>query len=312
MWRELQMGNKRIGPMRRIAKKQINKEIRKQERHERRALDIEEKREIKNNVLKKMRTRAAIFGAVGVLGIGAFALYNVNKDNIKELGEGTKVETEMENDTNPRDEFVKGLTVEIPEGIIDEVKTEVFHEVRELKTPEDILNYTKQIYIDKYNENNNTDYGIEDVKFYKTSADKVFYKDEQGILRYCSASEYKEMGGKGVDGNLPVIEATISDGEKDIVEKVAQQQNGEIVNIYKKDEIVEDKETTLSQMGKIVLTGIDYSTSIKQENTYESVKQEYQDRFVTAISDYKKGQEAEKENPNTVNGQIQQEDDERY
>ena len=312
MWRELQMGNKRIGPMRRIAKKQINKEIRKQERHERRTLDIEEKREIKNNVLKKMRTRAAIFGAVGVLGIGAFALYNVNKDNIKELGEGTKVETEMENDTNPRDEFVKGLTVEIPEGIIDEVKTEVFHEVRELKTPEDILNYTKQIYIDKYNENNNTDYGIEDVKFYKTSADKVFYKDEQGILRYCSASEYKEMGGKGVDGNLPVIEATISDGEKDIVEKVAQQQNGEIVNIYKKDEIVEDKETTLSQMGKIVLTGIDYSTSIKQENTYESVKQEYQDRFVTAISDYKKGQEAEKENPNTVNGQIQQEDDERY
>ena len=155
MWRELQMGNKRIGPMRRIAKKQINKEIRKQERHERRTLDIEEKREIKNNVLKKMRTRAAIFGAVGVLGIGAFALYNVNKDNIKELGEGTKVETEMENDTNPRDEFVKGLTVEIPEGIIDEVKTEVFHEVRELKTPEDILNYTKQIYIDKYNENNN-------------------------------------------------------------------------------------------------------------------------------------------------------------
>ena len=306
------MGKRKIGPIKRMAKKQINKEIRKQERHERRALDIEEKREIKNNVLKKMRTRAAIFGAVGVLGIGAFALYNVNKDNIKELGEGTKVETEMENDTNPRDEFVKGLTVEIPEGIIDEVKTEVFHEVRELKTSEDILNYTKQIYIDKYNENNNTDYGIEDVKFYKTSADKVFYKDEQGILRYCSASEYKEMGGKGVDGNLPVIEATISDGEKDIVEKVAQQQNGEIVNIYKKDEIVEDKETTLSQMGKIVLTGIDYSTSIKQENTYESVKQEYQDRFVTAISDYKKGQEAEKENTNTVNEQIQQEDDERY
>ena len=307
------MGNKRIGPIRRMAKKQINKEIRKQEKHERRALNREEKREIKNNVLKKMRTRATVLGLVGVLGVGAFTVYNINKDDVKGLGDGTKIETEAENSGNSRDEFVKGLTVEIPEGIIDEVKTEVLHEVQELQSSEEVLNYVKEMYAEQYNENNNTDISAEDVKFYKTTFDKVFYEDENGILRYCTEKEYQEMGKKGVDGNLPVISATVSNEEGSIEEKVAQKQNGEIVNIYEKDEVVEqDKETTLTQLGDVVLAGINYSTAIEQEGNSFQTKRNYQNQLVDAIAEYREQQESEQENTNTVNEQIQQEDDERY
>ena len=309
------MGNKRIGPIKRMAKKQINKEIRKQEKLEKRALDREEKREIKNNVLKKMRTRAAIFGAVGVLGVGGLGLilHNNGKDEIKGLNEGKTVETDIEKNQSPREKFASDLNVTIPEGMIDEVKTEVLHEVQELKTSEEVLNYVKEMYVEQYNENNNTEIGVEDVKFYKTSFDKVFYEDENGILRYCTEQEYQEMGKKGVDGDLPVISATISNEEGSTKEKVAQKQNGDIVNIYEKDEVVEqDKETTLTQLGEVVLTGIDYSTLMQQERTYEDVRQKYQNRFVNAIAEYREQQESEKENTNTVNNEIKQEDDERY
>lgn len=307
------MGNKRIGPIRRMAKKQINKEIRKQEKYERRTLNREEKREIKDNVLKKMRKRATVLGLVGVLGVGAFAVYNINKDDVKGLGDGTSVETETENSGNSRDEFVKGLTVEIPEGIIDEVKTEVLHKVQELQSSEEVLNYVKEMYAEQYNENNNTDISAENIKFYKTTFDKVFYEDEKGVLRYCTEKEYQEMGKKGVDGNLPVISATVSNEEGSIEEKVAQKQNGEIVNIYEKDEVVEqDKETTLTQLGDVVLAGINYSTAIEQEGNSFQTKRNYQDKLVDAIAEYREQQESEKENTNTVNEQIQQEDDERY
>lgn len=308
------MGKRKIGPIKRMAKKQINKEIRKQERHERRVLDIEEKREIKNNVLKKMRTRAAIFGAVGVLGIGGLGLmfHNMGKDDVKGLNEGQTVETDIGNNQSAREKFASDLNVTIPEGMIDEVKTEVLHEVQELQTSDEVLNYVKEMYAEQYNENNNTEISAEDVKFYKTTFDKVFYEDENGILRYCTEKEYQEMGKKGVDGDLPVISATISNGENNIKEEVAQKQNGEIVNIYEKDEVVEqDKETTLTQLGDVVLAGINYSTAIEQEENSFQTKRNYQDKLVDAIAEYREQQNSEKENTNTANNQIQQEDEER-
>ena len=307
------MGKRKIGPIKRMAKKQINKEIRKQERHERRTLDIEEKREIKNNVLKKMRTRAAIFGAVGVLGIGGLGLmfHNMGKDDVKGLNEGQTVETDIGNNQSAREKFASDLNVTIPEGMIDEVKTEVLHEVQELQTSDEVLNYVKEIYIEQYNKNNNTDKEIDDVRFYKTSFDKVFYEDTNGILRYCSENEAKEMG-KNIDGNLPIIEATIANEGGTLTERVAQKSNGEIVNIYKQnEEVLQDKETTLTQLGDVVLAGINYSTAIEQEGNSFQTKRNYQDKLVDAIVEYREQQESEKENTNTVNEQIQQEDEER-
>lgn len=309
------MGNKRIGPIKRMAKKQINKEIRKQEKLEKRPLDIKEKREIKNNVLKKMRTRAAIFGTVGVLGIGGIGLmfHNMGKDEVKGLDKGQIIETDIGESQTAREKFASELNVKIPEGMIDEIKTEVLHEVQELQTSDEVLNYVKEMYVEQYNQNNNADISTEDVKFYKTTFDKVFYEDENGILRYCTEKEYQEMGKKGVDGNLPVISATISNGENNIKEEVAQKQNGEIVNIYEKDEVVEqDKETTLTQLGDVVLAGINYSTAIEQDGNSFQTKRNYQDKLVDAIAEYREQQESKKENTNTVNEQIQQEDDERY
>lgn len=307
------MGNKRIGPIKRMAKKQINKEIRKQEKIERRSLDIEEKREIKDNVLKRMRTKAAIFGTVGLLGIGGLGLMfnNFGKDEVKGLNEGQTVETDIGKSQTPREKFASDLNVTIPEGMIDEVKTEVLQEVQELQTSDEVLNYVKEIYIEQYNKNNNTDKEIDDVRFYKTSFDKVFYEDANGILRYCSENEAKEMG-KQIDGNLPIVEATIANEGGALSERVAQKSNGEIVNIYKQnEEVLQDKETTLTQLGDVVLAGINYSTAMEQEGNSWQTKKNYEDKFVDAIAEYREQQKPEKENTNTVNNQIQQEDEER-
>ena len=302
------MGNKKIGPIKRAINKKVRKEIRRTERRKGRELERNEKRAIKKAIINKMRTRATILGAVGLLGITG-ALGIGAKKEVKQLNQG--IETQIENTKNAHDEFAKGLSVEIPEEDLE--KTEALQEIENLKTPENVLNYVKQMYIEKYNENNNTEFGIENVKLYKFSENKVFYEDENGIQRYCTEKEYEEMGGKGVDGNLPVIEAVIAGGEKNILERVAQQQNGEITNIYNKNEIVEeDKEKTLTQLGEVVLTGINYYTSMQQEETSWGIKNEYKDRFANAIADYKREQKLEQENTNTVNEQIQQEDDERY
>ena len=76
--------------------------------------------------------------------------------------------------------------------------------------------------------------------------------------------------------------------------------------------VEQDKETTLTQLGDVVLAGINYSTAIEQEGNSFQTKRNYQNQLVDAIAEYREQQEPEKENTNTVSEQIQQEDDERY
>lgn len=300
------MGNKRVGPIKRIINKKIKEEIRRKEKIKGRRLDPRERARIKERVFRRIRTRATMFGIVGVLGVGGVVGINKIKDGPKELNQA--IETDV---GTAHDEFTKKLNIEIPEELIDEERTEIRHEIQELKTSDEILNYVKEIYVEQYNENNNTDIGIENIKFYKESDNKVFYEDENGILRYCTEKEYEEMGHTGIDGNLPMITATITNGEDKINEKVGQKQNGEIVNIYGKDEIVEkDEETTLTQLGRVVLTGINYMTAKGQEANTWDVKKKYEDRFVNAIAEYREQKNPEKEN--IANNEKQQEDDERY
>ena len=267
----------------------------------------------KEGLMKKFIkwVRAGLIGIAGAIGIGGATIGDGNE--IKRLNERQGIEAEIEDKKTAHEKFQEELSVEA----FDEIRIETSNEVGELENSEEVLNYIKQIYIEKYNENNNVKKGIEDVRFNKSSFDKVFFKDENGILRYCSEKEAKEMG-KPIDGNLPIISATVADEKGAIQENVAQKSNGEIVNIYDKDEqILGDEDTTLTQLGDVVLAGINYSTAIEQDGNSWKTKKDYENKLINALTEYRKEQEpqqeeTEKENTNTVNEQIQQEDDERY
>jgi len=287
------MGYKRIGPIKRLAKRTIQKEIKRQEKEQRRKLSIEEKRRIKDKVFRKMRTRMALFGAVGLLGIGGMIGYNIGRQEVKTITEGDVIENTQETIPNPtraRDEFINTIKVdELPN--IEDIREEVKNEISELGTPEEVLNYTKKLYVEEYNKNHEEKIDIEDIKIWKNSHDIVFYKDitksGDSILRYCTEKQAKEQG-IPIDGDNPIISVTIVKDGKDIEERVAQKLDGSFANVYDQDEDVKkDKKTTLETLGRVVLTGIDRATSMEQEGTSAQVKNEYKNRFIKAVTEYK-------------------------
>lgn len=318
------MNKKRIGPLRRMAKKEVQKEIKKQEKIEKRNLDVEEKRDIKNKVFKKLRTRATIFGSVGLLGIGGILGYGFgsNSQEIKGITDGKRIEidageiekdiniaTEEQNQESARDIFINGIKIDVSQDSNitqqgqNELKENTMQEIDVLKTPDEVLEYTKKIYVEQYNKNNDEKISVEDVRLEKQQSDIVFYKDtaENGdeILRYCSEHEARETG-KGIDGEYPKIKVLIKNENISIIEEVAQKPNGEIVNIYSESkEVKEDKHTILQEVGQVVLTGIDRSISMNKEGTSLERKLEYKNRFINAVTKYKENQVNEIINGNT-------------
>lgn len=214
------------------------------------------------------------------------------EEEIKQITDGTERTTEED----ARKKFINELN-----------GTNSTDEILDLKTSDAVLNYVKQMYVDEYNKSHEKQISVEDVSFNKSSFDKVFYKDmaENGeeILRYCSEKEAKERGLR-IDGNNPVITATIRNEGGAISEKVAQTDSGKIVNIYSQDEVVkENKNTTLTGLGNVVLTGINRATSMDQEETSWQTKDQYRLKFTKAVEEYKQGKQYYQEQPRQESNQ---------
>lgn len=281
------MKKQKTGILKQIARKKVLKEISEKEKRIGRKLEKREKIAIHKKVIKELRVRGAILGTVGILGIGGAIALN-SRNNVPELPEG-RIETELgeENSKSKRDKYLESLQEGI--GTEDEISAEILDEIEQeienLKTPEEVLEYTKQIYVDNYNEQNEEKIETSEVKLRKSSSDKVFYKDKaqngDEILRFCSESEAKKRG-IGIDGDQPIISVEV-DGR--LSESVAYYW-GDYVPVYSENEEVQQyEENSLVDLAEVVQAGIDRATSMVQEETAIGVKEEYKERFVNAVAE---------------------------
>lgn len=300
------MSKKKIGPLKAIAKKSIQKEIRKQEIEQGRKLEREEKRQIRNTVFRKMRTRAAILGTIGLVGIGGLVIGLGSKnDETKTLPAGQTIELDNENKENARDTFVNGIKVD-NEQENNQLRENIENEVENLKTPQEVLDYVKEIYAQEYNKNNEEQISVDKISFYKEALDIVIYRDEaqngDEILRYCNEYQAKQMG-KGIDGDKPILKVYIRNEGMTITEKVALNEvTGKFQSVYSQNqEVKQNTDTTLENISEVVLTGINVSISMDEEGTSLKVKDTYKDRFIDALTEYEQQKNKQKENGNLEN-----------
>lgn len=307
------------------AKERINEEfgkyIKKQEKMTGEIFSKEDKKELRREFFKtrgkriieeeakKAKGRAKILAFAAVMGIGGVKSYQLGAKNNKILGitEGEKTieinmsevekDIEIENVGNQNKEdkhqvFVKELQESALNGNVEEknkMEEQITQEIQALKTREETLEYTKQIYVDKYNSTHEEKITTENVRLGKEKENKVFYEDKaqngDTILRQCSEYEAKEMG-IHLDGNLSEISVSITKDQEKIEEKVAFH-NDKFMTLFDKDEeVLENKETILCELGDVVLKGINKAYSIENKDNSPEVIEKYNEKFTKAVIDY--------------------------
>lgn len=268
-------------------------------------------KEIKREEARKARVKATAIAFATTLGVGGVSGYALGTHNSKIPGI-TDGRSAIEVDMNEVDKdveidnvfqqgkedkhavFVKELQdaalneeVEVDENLEKDVE----QQIDGLETPTEVVDYVKQMYVEAYNSENEEKIETKDVELHKNTVNIVFYEDKaqngDEILRYCTEKEAEEMG-ISIDGDLCKLSARV-ETEKGIETENAAYHDGKFVTVYgKNEEVLENKETTLSELGDVVLQGINRSVSMNEENTYVEVKEEYKKRFIQAVVDYKK------------------------
>lgn len=268
-------------------------------------------KEIKREEARKARVKATAIAFATTLGVGGVSGYALGTHNSKIPGI-TDGRSAIEVDMNEVDKdveidnvfqqgkedkhavFVKELQdaalneeVEVDENLEKDVE----QQIDGLETPTEVVDYVKQMYVEAYNSENEEKIETKDVELHKNTVNIVFYEDKaqngDEILRYCTEKEAEEMG-ISIDGDLCKLSARV-ETENGIETENAAYHDGKFVTVYgKNEEVLENKETTLSELGDVVLQGINRSVSMNEENTYVEVKEEYKKRFIQAVVDYKK------------------------
>ena len=91
-----------------------------------------------------------------------------------------------------------------------------------------------------------------------------------------------------IDGDLSKISAEVKTDSGLEIENVAYH-DGKFVTLYSKnEEVLENKETVLCELGNVVLQGIDRSVSMDEKDTSWNAKEDYKNKFIQAVVDYKK------------------------
>ena len=278
-----------------------------------------EENKIIEKIAKKMKKQFAVRGffvALGLsAGIGIGATGTKMLDSAKNKGitqtENTididaaeaekNINIENNNKYNQREVFVNGVRVDQ-----DRVKRKVYQQIEDLDTKEKILEYVKNMFVKKYNENNKTQLKAEDINIYKELYGIEVFNDKaengDNILRQ------RNNGGQKYENGVYTI--NIQKGEDLEKQIITRNDDGTSTRIYYQDDKVEKyEENEATELGNIIITGIDYAISKNQEN-YVGVDDIYKDRFVNAISQYRE-QKIEKiikdEDKTNVNNQSERE-----
>lgn len=311
---------------RNAAKKRINKEfqnvINKREKREGRKLTKEEKKELRTEfherrgkqIIKEEARRARVkVTAIGlsalVLGSGITgALVGTHNSKIKGITDGKaaieinmdevqkniEVKNVADNKESKHALFVKDLQEAAVNGEATqnkEIEEETKQEIESLENSDEVLEYVKKLYVAQYNRLNKDQIDTKDIKFSKSKANKVLYKDEaqngDEILRVCTDSEAKDMK---INRNTDYSEISVKIDTENVKKEERVGYNGnKFVTLYGKDEeVVADQHTILCDLGEVALQGINTSISMDQKDTSSEIKEEYKEKFIKAVIDYKK------------------------
>ena len=234
-----------------------------------RKLTKEERHKITKNVKRKVAREnlvRGVFMAIGIsIGAGGHALLTAGSN------ENTN-KNQVESEINLENQLTE-----------EQIRENVEKEINELETPEEILNYVKDIWANEYNTQNNEDITKEQVKFYKERETVNVFRDTatngDTILR-----EGKEHSNINTDAG--VITAYINKTDNNTKQKIINY-FGIYQTLYSMDENVEKYEDNLLvDLASIIDCGIDWSVVINQEETEYSVKQIYINRLIDAVTEY--------------------------
>ncbi len=276
---------------------EIRERIAKREEKLNRKLSDEEVRKITKYVKRKVNRERFIRGAflaAGItIGAGGHALITSGNGEKNQIG---NKQTESQIDDG-RKEFVKGLTVEVKPTISEEkenlqIRNSIENEIEELETPEEVLNYIKEIYIKEYNEQNNENYTSEQLKLRKARNEEKLHLDTATNGETIIKEGYEKDN--YVDTEAGIITVSIDGDNNYINEKIVNYGHG-YKTVYPKDAIVDKYEDNLLvDLAPVVDSGIDWSVAMDKEENSEEIKEEYKKRLIDSVTEY----ETEKTNEN--------------
>lgn len=190
-----------------------------------------------------------------------------------------------------REVFIEGIKVsnEKLEEINDTtLEDTVVKEVESKKTPNEVLDYLKDIYIQEYNNEYKTNFDRSSVsEIYRTREDNGFFlvkdRDQNGneIIRYKNEYDSKE---DKVDISGGLIKVVVTDENSKIIQEVLNDGNNNYTGIANYDN------KALEKVEKIIDTGITWEDSINNQKTDPKIKRGYKRNFIKSIVEYKENQ----------------------
>jgi len=282
----------------RKAKVLAKEKIRKKEEMLDRKLTREEKENIfekvRNNIKRQLAVRIA-YGfmglAVGLGGgiVGTKLLNEANNKGITKTESTIEIDTEktekdvvINNKNNEKEVFLNGIKVDLNKQE-NEIKSNLLEEIDKFETKDDVLDYIKNIYVEKYNQKNGTDITAENITIEKDMFDASLEEDKAAngdtIMR-------KDFDGTYEQG-IYTVRIETEEGLK--LETFARTYSGDFVRVYYSDDKVESyEENTASENGSIIASGTDYAIAIGNKETSKEVKDKYKERLIDACAANKK------------------------
>ena len=245
---------------------------------------------------KRKRMLAAI-GLTALVSGGTVALLNPGTKGVEQNKNEITVDAEKAGknvnvkNLSDREVFIEGIKVsnEKLEEINDTtLEDTVVKEVEDKKTPNEVLDYLKDIYIQEYNNEYKTNFDRSNVsEIYRTKEDNGFFlvkdRDQNGneIIRY--KNEYDSKDDK-VDISGGLIKVTVTDENSKIIQKVLNDGNNNYTGIANYDN------KALEKVEKIIDTGITWKDSMDNQQTDSKIKRGYKRNFIKSIVEYKENQ----------------------
>lgn len=251
-----------------------------------------------NSLRKVIKGLLAALGLSSILNIGeGVALLNSGKDGVEKSKNEITVDVgEAEKDIKiknlgDREVFIEGIKVsnEKLEEINDTtLEDTVVQEVESKKTPNEVLDYLKDIYIQEYNNEYKTNFDRSSVsEIYRTREDNGFFlvkdRDQNGneIIRYKNEYDSKE---DKVDISGGLIKVVVTDENSKIIQEVLNDGNNNYTGIANYDN------KALEKVEKIMDTGITWKDSMDNQQTDSKIKRGYKRNFIKSIVEYKENQ----------------------
>lgn len=308
--------NKRneFGRAARISKK-VNTKIEELEKNRKKPFTPEEKRrrikwETKKE-LRKSNIRAFIVAIVGtnmLTGIGTTAALNEGNKEIKKSENEISIDVEkaekdikIKNLPDDRKVFIEGIKVDIEninqeQELRNNAKTDV--EIMEKESEDFVKEYLKNIYAEEYNKQNKDNINAEQIRINSSIQRKKIYKDidSNGEIIY----KEDEIGDKNknyINTEEGVMTITIKKDDGIFEEKAIKVDN-KFYTVYNDNKNIEEyKKNVLEKVGNVIDKGVDWNVArYEEENDYDK-KEEYKEKFIEAIKEYKEMQIEEDKQP---------------